>query len=421
MSEVRHSSSAHRQTSWALGLFLVAFAVWNPSPVSAQPVPVRRSKQCLRVFRFLLFLLPLAVAVQPASAQIGPGGGDPEVWLIIDSTNVAEGAEVTVKVRQTLAQSSAVVIPVTLTNGTAEDGDYAKTLTSITIAANQNDGTATIATNHDADMQDETFTVALGTPPGSLTKGSPSSIQVTIIDDDKAPTVSLSAAPNPVEEGSAVTVRATLSSTLQADVQIPLTVTRNTSEPGDHGTLTSITIRSGASFATGRITANLDTDTLDEQFTVALASNLPNTVTAGTSNSVKITITDVGVTVNLAVSPTRVTEGATVGVSATLSVALGSDVTIPLTVTRNSSEAGDHGTLDEIRISAGQTTGYGTITTFQDDDVDDEQFTVELGSLPSSVTAGTRTLFPGHNQRRRRGAHVEPDAESGVDLRERRG
>ena len=77
-------------------------------------------------------------------------------------------------------------------------------------------------------------------------------------------------------------------------------------------------------------------------------------------------------------------------ITASLTAALPSAVTIPLTVTRNSSETGDHGTLASITISSG-TSGTGTIATHHDSDTDDETFTVALNtaSLPSAVTAGT--------------------------------
>ena len=85
----------------------------------------------------------------------------------------------------------------------------------------------------DADTDDETFMVELGdSQPTSVTVGSPDSVEITITDDDRppppggngppgggggppasapAPTVSLSATPNPVTEGNQVTVTATLS------------------------------------------------------------------------------------------------------------------------------------------------------------------------------------------------------------------
>ena len=93
--------------------------------------------------------------------------------------------------------------------------------------------------------------------------------------------------------------------------------------------------------------------------------------------------------VRLSASPNPVTEGSPVTVTARLSSALASDVTIPLSLANVTAEDGDYGSLASITISAGQTTGTGTISTAEDDDPDDETFTVGLGSLPSSVTAGS--------------------------------
>ena len=76
--------------------------------------------------------------------------------------------------------------------------------------------------------------------------------------------------------------------------------------------------------------------------------------------------------------------------TASVAVALPSNVMIPLTVTRDSSESDDHGTLASITITAGSTSNTGTITTVQDADADAETFTVALGSpLPSVVQAGS--------------------------------
>ena len=93
--------------------------------------------------------------------------------------------------------------------------------------------------------------------------------------------------------------------------------------------------------------------------------------------------------VSLAASPNPVAEGAPVTVTATLSQALADDVTIPLTLTPGSAEAGDYGPLAGIAIDAGSTTGTGEVTTADDADADDETFTVALGSLPASVAQGT--------------------------------
>ena len=105
--------------------------------------------------------------------------------------------------------------------------------------------------------------------------------------------VSLSATPNPVGEGSAVTVRATLATALAQAVTVPLRTTRGTSEAGDHGSIASIAIPAGFTSATGTVSTVEDGDGDDETFTVALGS-LPSGLTAGAASSVRVTITDSG-------------------------------------------------------------------------------------------------------------------------------
>ena len=227
------------------------------------------------------------------------------------------------------------------------------------------------------------------------------------------PAVSLSVSPNPVTEGASATVTARLSRALAGSVRVRLTVTRDTSEESDHGTLSEIAVAAGATSGTGRITTAQDPDTEDERFTVALdAANLPSSLRAGSPSSVQIRITDddrddgggggggggagggggggiTPPTVTLSAAPNPVTEGSAVTVTATLSRALAGDVTIPLAVSRDTSEPGDHATLSSIAVAAGATSGTGTIATRRDADGEDETFTVALGTLPSQVTAGS--------------------------------
>ena len=200
--------------------------------------------------------------------------------------------------------------------------------------------------------------------------------------------VSLSVSPNPVAEGSAVTVTAALSEALPDDVTVPLTLTAGTAEPGDYGSLASITIAGGQSTGTGAVTTTNDADTDDETFTVALGP-LPSSVTAGSPSSVVVTIEDGDTLVSLSVSPNPVAEGSAVTVTAALSEALPDDVTVPLTLTAGTAEPGDYGSLASITIAGGQSTGTGAVTTTNDADTDDETFTVALGPLPLSLTAGS--------------------------------
>ena len=217
------------------------------------------------------------------------------------------------------------------------------------------------------------------------------------------PTVSLSASPNPVDEGGAVTVTATLSRALAADVTVALALTAVTAEAGDFGALAGITIAGGSTSGTGTIATSEDADTDDETFTVALSS-LPSPVRAGSPGSVTVTITDDDgdeeddddgttppppPTVSLSASPNPVDEGGAVTVTATLSRALAADVTVALALTAVTAEAGDFGALAGITVAGGSTSGTGTITTSEDADTDDETFMVALGSMPSSMAAGS--------------------------------
>ena len=122
-------------------------------------------------------------ATDTGTGTITDDGTPPTVSLSASPNPVTEGGSVTVTARLSEALSGSVTIPLTLTAGTAEPEDYGS-LASITIAGGQTSGTGTVTTAQDADEDNETFTVALGTLPPEVTAGSPSSVQVTIRDDD---------------------------------------------------------------------------------------------------------------------------------------------------------------------------------------------------------------------------------------------
>ncbi len=333
-----------------------------------------------------------------ATSVIGISDLTYKVNLSASPNPVSEGSSVTVTAKRKHADEGGggapATIPLTLTAGTAETGDYGA-LSEVSIAGSDSMATGMITTAVDADTMNETFTVALNTanlPIGHIA-GDTTSVVVTITDNGVAgPTVSLSVLPNPVGEGTDVTVTATLSKAHTANVTIPLTLTAGTAETGDFGTLTGITVSSGSTTGTGTISANQDADADDETFTVALGT-LPPAVGRGSTTSILVTITDDDKpSVSLSASPNPVGEGADVTVTATLSKAHTANVTIPLTVSTaspNTAESGDVGTLSGIAITAGQTSGTGTISTNKDTDENDETFTVALGTLPGSVTAGT--------------------------------
>ncbi len=328
---------------------------------------------------------------------------------------VNEGSSLTVEALLSGPLAGDVTIPLTLTPGTAEPGDYG-TLASITIPAGQSSASGVIATTRDADTDDETFTVSLAASlPSSVTAGAQPSVRVTIRDLDGAdtatpPEVTLSVGGNPVREGRGISVFVFLSKPMAGSVTIPITLTPGTAEPGDYGTLASVTVTGIAShpslgydgkpFAIGRISTSQDDDLDDETLTVALGT-LPSSVTAGEPSSVTVVINDddkgAGLpTVSLWASPNPVTEGETVTITARLPYNwLWSDsVTVPVLLNAGTAESGDYGALTpaSITILRGQSSGTATVATAEDADYDDETFTVSLGPLPATLgPANTRT------------------------------
>jgi len=218
--------------------------------------------------------------------------------------------------------------------------------------------------------------------------------------------VTLSASPNPVPEGSPVTVTAHLSGGIVlGSLTIPLELEAGSAEEGDYGSLSSITIDRGGRSGTGTLTTNQDDDTEHEVFIVSVARDgLPSVLKAGSPSHVAVTIVDdeggdlppPSVSFSV-VSPNPVPEGETVSVQVGLSRPLPSNVTIPVTVTPGTAESGDYSTEQstDFTITAGWwALAKVLVRTNQDDDTDDETFTVALdtANLPAEVRAGSPSL-----------------------------
>ena len=225
----------------------------------------------------------------------------------------------------------------------------------------------------------------------------------------ETPTVSLSASPNPVLEGDTVTVTATLSAATTSAVTIPLLITDLSSEPADHGSLSSITIAGGATTGTGVITTAEDDNGSatftneayhDETFSVALKPGLPAGFLSGDSRTVKINIIDDDAPlprVSLYGGPQRVVnEGTEAYVGVRMSRTVHGDVTIPLTYTSTETESGDYSGPSSLTITRPPSdASRGAIAIPEDGDTGDaeewETFTVSIdsGGLPNWLTAGS--------------------------------
>ena len=222
-------------------------------------------------------------------------------------------------------------------------------------------------------------------------RGQPRSARVSVFDNDD-PAVSLSAAPNPVDEGESTTVEATLTRALATDVAILLVTTAGSAEAGDYAASASVTIAKGETSGTATLSTAADLDLDDETLAVAIDNtNLPTGLVVGSPDSVSLTITDLTPVVSLAVSDNPVDDGNSTTVEAKLTKAWSVDLTIPLVVTAGSAEADDYTAPASVTIGKGKTSGTATLSTAADLDFDDETLTVALDktNLPTGLVAGS--------------------------------
>ncbi len=324
------------------------------------------------------------------------------VSLSASPNPVDEGESVTITATLSNPLPDAVTIELRDIPGEppTEPGDYGP-LPSITITGGSRAGSGTLDIKDDHVSEgDERFTVAIDALPSGVERGSPSSVDITIADNDPPPPVevTLSASPNPVDEGKSVTITARLTGMLEIDVEVPLVYNDETGhppEPGDYTSLRGVTILRGETQGSGQIHTSEDADMDDETFIVALGDLPPALLVPGRESSQFVTIRDITspteVTVDLSASPDPVDEGNGVTVTATMSEAPDTDVVIPLTLTGGTANAQDYQAPIpvQVEIAAGETSGTYAVSAVQDDVAEtDETFTVALGTLPSGLVAG---------------------------------
>ena len=315
--------------------------------------------------------------------------------IAVGPNPVDEGESAEITVTLTGGQLAAVNIPITVTAGSAESGDYSAP-SSVRIAAGATTGTTTLRTFQDADGEDETLTVALGSNlPSNLLAGLPSSVTVTIDDDEVVSEVSLKE-PGTVREGDTVTIALAIDPPRQNSVTIPLALANVDSESNDYSSLSSITIAAGDLVGTGEIRTNHDSDAEDEAFTVELGASLPLLIRAGTPDAVSVNIDDDEFISEVSVAriqPNPVVEGESAYVVLKVDPAQPNRMTIPVVLTHGDTEPGDFSSLTSVTVDANNGEGVAQIRANHDSDSDNEHFTVSLGSSLPALTRASPTLF----------------------------
>ena len=314
---------------------------------------------------------------------------------------IGEGSSKTYTMALTSQPTAAVTIAVTAPSGS--DVSVDKTTLTFTSSNWDDEQTVTVSAAQDDDALDETATITHSvTSTDSDYDGiRAGSIDVTVIDDEDIPvTVTFGQAGHTIAEGSAVTVRVTLSEDPERQVVIPITK----SEQGGitsadySGVPDSVTFESGDTEKSFIVTAAQDgVDDDDESVTVGLGT-LPNAVTAGAIDETTVSINDddvPSVTIRFEQSSYALDEGGDVTVKVILSHDPERQVVIPITKSEQGGATSDDysGVPSSVTFESGETEKSFTFTATQDMVDDDgtgdgESVRVAFGTLPADVGAG---------------------------------
>jgi len=361
-------------------------------------------------------------------AEEAPAVPDVAVTLRVDGGgSVTEGGTLTVTATLALAATANVSIPVRMsTSGspTAVVADFSLSdSNSIDIASGSLSGTLTLtATDDDLAEGSESLMLELGTLPSGYTAGSPSSVNITIADNDTAGvTITESGTPAGTtvgENGGTDTYMVVLTSEPTHDVTI--TVTSGTPsaavvDGGDAGTVGSasetltFTATNWDDPQTVTVTGvNDNVDNTSNQRTSQIAHTAASSDTdyQGISiGGVTVTVTDDDAApsaITLSVSLTTVAESAaatTVRVTATITSATRFAASQSVTVTvgadsDSASEGTDYTNVGSqtITIAAGEASGFVDFTLTPSNDTADEpsesiSITGKLGSVAFTDTS----------------------------------
>ena len=356
----------------------------------------------------------------PSSASVTVNDDDtvPVAQFVSAASSAGEAAGTrNVAVDLNPAPPSAITLSYTVggnaTAGSGNDFTIASS-GSVAVVANQSSVSIPVAIIDDnAQESAETVVLTLTGGGADYTVGSPAAHTLTINDNDgttpppTTPAASFASASAGIGEASGThNVAVNLSPAPPSAITLSYTVGGNATAGTDYTALSgSVAVLANRSSVNIPV-AITDDSAQESAETVVLTLTGGSGYTVGSPGTHTLTIADndggtpppppppSDPTVRLSVSPNPVTEGQPATVTAALSRSLSSPVTIPLTLTRGTAEAGDFGSLASITVAAGQVSGTGTIATVRDGDTEDESFTVALGSLPSGVRAGSPSSVP---------------------------
>ena len=332
----------------------------------------------------------------------------PTAQLSASANSIAEDAGSSIVLTATISSTTYQDVTIALgTSGTSTEGTDYSTVSDITISAGSLSGTTNFTPTNDTMYETSTAETAIiditGVSGGDATESGTQKVNLSIVaDSDAAPTVTFASSANSVaEDGSNLTLTATLSNPTYQNVTVSLAGTTNATyvaiEGTDYATVADITISSGST--TGTAVFNPTADSLydassNEKALIDVSGVSGGGATEQGTQEETITIIDAqsAPTVTLAAGATSIAEdGATnVTITATSSVATYANITVTLATSGTATDNTDYVLNDTITITAGSTSGTATFNPTSDaiyDATTNEVATIDI----SNVSGGSAT------------------------------
>jgi hypothetical protein len=243
---------------------------------------------------------------------------------------------------------------------------------SVTIPEGQLSGTRTFSTIDDNiyEGNETAITGITGIGGGSASPAVENGTQeatITIVEDENAPSITLSASASSIAEDSSGNITLTATSSVEAteDITVAITTSGTASEGTDYSNISDITILAGSTTGTTTFSSiNNGAFEGDKTATIEIDSVSGADATENGTQSLDVTITEdeATPTVSLSVSSSSIAENSasTLTITATMSATISSDVTVALSTSGTAVEGTHYAAISDIVISANSTTGTTT-------------------------------------------------------------
>ena len=258
----------------------------------------------------------------------------PNVSLYVDRNSVDEGQQTNVEIVLSGPVSSDVTIPVELTSGSASIDDDVEVLTTLflVIAGGETEAQVLLrAVDDDLIEGSETFTVALGSLPTTVVEGSPSTIEITINDNDVAHIIAPASVV--VREGAQETIQVSLTAIPSSSVSIEITGYVDT-DLGVSPNELMFTLDNWDEPQDVTLTAEQDEDILPDDISLLLTAS--GGEYSGVTHTVEVTIIDGDQPGLVVPASLEVNEGASESFDVRLSKQPTGEVTVMMTGTAGS-------------------------------------------------------------------------------------